>query len=105
MSNSRDKAIPLAKRERKDRDVGIEEFDLTGHVFDRPPLPDELIHPRLSNFARAISARIGSMIAAGLGAIQLYPEANGRRVLYRAQDHVKVAAVEVEYYLAGRGFE
>jgi hypothetical protein len=35
-----------------------------GHVFDRPLLPDELIHPRLSNLARAIGAGIGSMIVA-----------------------------------------
>ncbi len=82
----------LAKRERKDLDAGIEEFDLAGHAFDRPRLPDELIHPRLSNFARAIGAGIGSMIAARRGAIPLYLEANGRNVLSRAQDHMEVAA-------------
>jgi len=55
----------LAKRERKDLDAGIEEFDLEGHVFDRPLLPDELIHPRLSNIARSIGSGIGSMVVAG----------------------------------------
>jgi hypothetical protein len=96
---------PLAKRERKGRDAGIEEFDLKGHVSDRTLLPNELIHPRLSNFARAIGAGIGSVIATGLGAIQLYPEANGRCVPSRAQDHMEVAAVEAEHYLAGHRFE
>lgn len=32
-------------------DAGIKEFDLKGTVFDLPLLPDELIHPRLSNHA------------------------------------------------------
>lgn len=48
----------LAKRERKDLDTGIEEFDLKGHVLDRPHLPDELIHPWLLNLASAVGAGI-----------------------------------------------
>jgi hypothetical protein len=39
----------LAKRERKDFDAGIKEFNLKGQVLDRPLLPDELIHARLWN--------------------------------------------------------
>ena len=74
----------LTKRERKDLHTGIKEFNLKGHVFDRPFLPDQLIHSRLSNLARAIGAGIGSMIVAGGCAIQLYLEANGRPVLRRA---------------------
>ena len=55
----------LAERERKGFDARIKEFNLKGHVVDRPPLPDELIHPRLSNLASTIGAAIGSMIVAG----------------------------------------
>lgn len=59
----------LTKRERKDFNVGIKEFNLKGHVFDGPLLPDKLIHPRPSNLAGAISAGIGPMIVSGRGAI------------------------------------
>src|SRR5205823_3193592 len=95
----------LTKRERKGLDAGIEEFNLKDHVFDGPLLPDELIHPRLSNLARSIGAGIGSMIVAGHGAIQLHLEANRRPALRRAQDHMDVAAVEPEHNLAGRRCE
>src|SRR5258706_6721376 len=71
----------LAEREREHLDAGIEEFDLEGHVFDRPLLPDQLIHPRFPNLARAIGAGIGAMIAARRGAVQRYLEANGRPLL------------------------
>ena len=63
--------------EREDLDAGIEEFNLKGHVLDRPLLSDELIHPRLPNLARAIAGGIGSMIDAGRGAVQPYLEAAG----------------------------
>src|SRR5258708_27117081 len=95
----------LAKRERKDFNTGIKEFNLKGHVFDRSLLPDELIHPRLSNLARAIGAGIGSMIVGWRDSIQLYLEANGRPVLRRAQDHMEVARMEPEHNLAGRRIE
>jgi hypothetical protein len=95
----------LAKRERKDLDAEIKEFNLKGHVFDLPLLPDELIHPRLLNLACAIGAGIGSMMVAGCCAIQLHLEANGRPVLRRAQDQMEVAAVEPRHNLAGRRFE
>ena len=91
----------LAKRKRKDLDAGIEEFNFKSYVFDRSLLPDELIHPRLSNLARAIGAGIGSMIIAGRCAIQLYLEANGRPVLRRTQNHMEVAAVEPEHDRTG----
>jgi hypothetical protein len=61
----------LAKRERKDLVAGINEFNPKGRVFDRPLLPDKLIHSRLSNLAGAIGAGIGSMVGLGRGAIQL----------------------------------
>ena len=70
----------LAKGERKGLNAGIEELDLKGHIFGRPLLPDELIHPRLPNLARAIGAGIGSMIVAGCSAIQLQPEAMNSKV-------------------------
>ena len=71
----------LTKRERKDLNAGVKEFNLKGHVFDRPLLPDELIHPRLSNLAGAIVPGIGSMIALGRGTIELYLEADGHPIL------------------------
>src|SRR5580693_9088417 len=64
-------ACLLAERERKDLDTGIEEFKLKNRIFDRPLLPDELIHPGLSNLACAIGRGIGSMIVAGRGAVHL----------------------------------
>jgi hypothetical protein len=67
----------LPELERKDLDTGIEEFDLKCDVVDCFLLPDELIHPRLSNLSRAIGAGIGSMTAARHGAIERYFEANG----------------------------
>jgi hypothetical protein len=60
-----------AKRERKDFDTGIKEFNLKRHLFDRALLPDKLIHPRQSNLARAVGAGIASMIGAGGRAVQL----------------------------------
>src|ERR1700733_9142546 len=98
-------AAVLTKRERKDLDAGIKEFNLKRHVFDRPLLPDELIHPRLSNLAAAIGAGIGSVIGLGCGTNQLDLEANWRSILRGPQNHVEVAAVEPEHNLAGRRLE
>src|SRR5215469_160238 len=95
----------LAKRKRESLDTGIEEFNLKSHVSDQPLLPYELIHPGLSNRACAIGAGIGSMIAAGHGAVHLYSEANRSPALVRPQYHVEVAAMEPEYNLARRRFE
>ena len=95
----------LAKRERKDFDAGIKEFNLKGNVFDRPLLTDKLIHPRLSNLAGAIGAGIRPVIGLGCCAIQLYLEVNGRPILRRTQNHMEVAAVEPEHDLTGRRFE
>jgi len=69
---------------RKGLDAGIKEFDLKGPVFNLPLLPDELIHPRLPNLARAIGPGIGSMIVARRDTIQLYLEADGHPILRRA---------------------
>jgi len=74
----------LAEREGEGLDTWIEKFNLKGHVFDSALLPDELIHPRLSNLARAIGGGIDAMIVAGFGAIQPHIEAN-RRPLARAK--------------------
>src|SRR5512133_283894 len=60
----------LAKRERISLYPGIEEIDLEADVFDWSFLPDELVHPRLPNFARAIGAGIRSMIIARSSAIE-----------------------------------
>ena len=95
----------LAKRKRESLDTGIEDFNLKGHVFDRPLLPEELIHPELSNRACAIGVGIGSMIVAGHDAVYLYSEANRSPALVRPQYHVEVAAMEPEYNLARQRFE
>ena len=71
----------LAKRERKDFDARIQELDLKGHILNRPLLPDELIHPRLPNLARAVGAGIDSVIVARCGPIQSQLETNGGAVL------------------------
>src|SRR5579871_5289302 len=60
----------LAESERKDLDAGIKKFDFECHILDGTLLTDELIHPGLSNLARAIRARIGPVIATRCGAIQ-----------------------------------
>jgi hypothetical protein len=79
--------IALAKRRRKDLYAGVKEFNLKGHVFDRPLLPHKLIHPRLSNLAR-LGAGIGSMIVAGRGAISVLtgvPFFAGLRTVWRSR--------------------
>lgn len=96
---------PLSERERKSLDAGIKEFDLEGGVSDRSLLPDQLIHPRLSNLACTIGRGIGSMITAGFGAIHVDSEANRRPPLRRAQDHMEVARMKPEYNLSRRRFE
>src|SRR5262245_23592433 len=83
--------IALAKRERKDLDTGIEEFNLKGHVFDWPFLTDELIHPGLPNFAGTIRIGIDSVIVTWSRPIQSYLETNRAAVLRRAQDHMEIA--------------
>jgi len=75
----------LAESERIDLDAGIKKFDFEGRVFDGTLLTDELIHPRLSNFARAVGVGIGSVIASGRAAIQTESEANGRTVVSRTR--------------------
>ena len=52
------------KREQKCLNGGIGQLDLKGHLDDRSLLPQELIDPRLSKPADAISAGIGYMIVA-----------------------------------------
>ena len=74
----------LAKREREGLDTGIEKFNLEGRVFDSAFLPDELVHPGLSNLACAIGGGIHAMIVARRVVIQLHSEANGCTVLLGA---------------------
>src|SRR6516162_2127184 len=98
-------SITLAERKRERLDSRIEEFNLKRHVFDQPLLPDELIYPRLSNLARPVGGGIRAMIVSWRGPVHSYFEADRRPVLRRAQNHMEVAAVEPEYYLARGRFE
>lgn len=50
----------LAEGERECLYTGIEEFNLKGRVPNWSLLPQELIHPGLSNFARAIGGGVGA---------------------------------------------
>src|SRR5262249_2931857 len=73
--------------------------------LDRPFSPDELVHPRLSNLARAVGGRIGPMIVARRCAIDRYLKPNGRTILRWTQDHMQVPAVEPEHNLARSRFK
>jgi hypothetical protein len=95
----------LAERERIDLDARIQEFDFERHVFDGALLSDKLVHPRLSNFARAICAGVGPVIATGCAAIQTESEAKRRTAVSRTQYHVEVAAVKSESNPAGSGLK
>lgn len=98
-------ASRLSECDRKDLDAGIKEFNLKRHVYNRSLLPDELIHPRFANLARAVDRGIEAMIIAGRRAIQLDLKANQRIVPRWAQDHMEITAMETEHDLAEWRFE
>jgi hypothetical protein len=95
-------AKPLTKREVKGVNPRIEKFDFKGSVYDRAFLPDELIEPRLSNFAGAVRASIDPAIFTWNSAVKRHPEANGLTVIGWSQHQMQIPAMEPERDLTGR---
>src|SRR5580700_8795888 len=74
----------LAKSKVKGPNARIEEFDFEGSVYDWTFLPDELIEPRLPNFAGAVRGSVNAAIFARSGAIQSHDKAYWLGVLCRS---------------------